>query len=119
MAELITEEQPRIKYQTHRIEHFCLQNETQQLTELSLLMKRFEELGATPILNDGLVAGNCGVLLSYAQAGNNTPDSSSDSGAVVLVSRSGKPPGHLMTKEDFVRIDTFDRSGWKVSGHVS
>lgn len=58
MAEIITEEQPRIKYTTHYVGE--LGNVTAfdpngELAKLSALMSEMESLGAAPILNDGQV----------------------------------------------------------------
>lgn len=113
---------PRIKYQLHRSGDFNLSETTEQLKQLAKFMRWLEELGATPILYDGKVAGNCGLLQSYVEnadvrAVRDTRGlSESVQPAVVLVSRSGKPPGHTMGKDDFVRIDHFDYKHWKVMG---
>lgn len=64
MAELITEEQPRIKFQLIRDGTFSIPS-SEELMKLSSLMKEMEEWGACPILNDGKVGGNCAIKLSH------------------------------------------------------
>ncbi|KXZ53577.1 hypothetical protein GPECTOR_6g494 [Gonium pectorale] len=91
MAELITEEQPRIKFSTRYVGPLGPLGQSAgpdatapagsdggacdggggdddgdgsplaRLAHLARLMHRMEELGAAPILNDGQVAGNCAV----------------------------------------------------------
>ncbi len=68
MPELISEEQPRIKFECHRVGTFCLNagHCTVDLLLLTQLMQQMEALGAAPILNDGLVGGNCAIRRSLA-----------------------------------------------------
>lgn len=64
MEEVVTEEQPRIKFQCQR-QGDCepLSLDTPGLQDLIKLCQRMEELGAAPVLNDGLVGGNAGILV--------------------------------------------------------
>lgn len=103
MAELITEECPRIKFATKCVRRLeCLDSDTGQLLKLSALMHRMEELGGAPILNDNLVGGNCAI--APGEAGHDT--------GLALVSRSGKAPGYQLQPGDFVLVTSFDRTAW-------
>jgi hypothetical protein len=65
MAELITEEQPRIKFGCEWV-GACdplTPDTTPELARLLALCQRMEALGAAPVLNDGLVGGNAGLLV--------------------------------------------------------
>lgn len=105
MAEIITEEQPRIKFSTHARGTFTLQAPSDELQSLIVLMEKMEELGAAPVLNDGKVGGNCGISWSLAdKVAGSEPD--------MLVSKSGKEAGAMLQPQDFVRLRCFDRVAW-------
>ncbi|KAG2488089.1 hypothetical protein HYH03_013392 [Edaphochlamys debaryana] len=131
MAEVITEEQPRIKYST--IFDGALPppppSALPPLRRLAALMARMEALGAAPILNDGQVAGNCAIsprallpppapppTASPASPASAAPEAEASpspyDGGLALVSMSGKPPGHTLDPYDFVLVTGFDTSAW-------
>lgn len=136
MAELITEDQPRIKFLLRRTGRFQLEGEdaSGELLRLCGLMARMEAEGAAPVLNDGKVGGNCAMVASLATARSAcgaaaapppsaapTPAAAaatsgrcSDAGddAAIIVSRSGKAPGAVLAPGDFARVSGFDRSNW-------
>lgn len=100
MAELISEECPRIKFKAFwEGQSKFLEEDTSELINLANLQEDFENLGVIPILNDGLVGGNCAMRTR------------SD---VILVSKSGKKPLASLLPEDFVEISTFDHSSWQI-----
>lgn len=45
------------------VTNFMSKQYCDSLQALVLLMKRMEQLGAAPLLNDNLVGGNCGILV--------------------------------------------------------
>eukprot|EP00890_Picochlorum_soloecismus_P006523 jgi/Picsp_1/696/NSC_00690-R1_hypothetical protein VOLCADRAFT_106561 [Volvox carteri f. nagariensis] len=112
MGEVISEAFPRIKFKTNRVafpdvddsstslESPLVREELQALGELT---KYLEDIGIIPILNDGLVAGNCSMAFE------------GESGLVLYVSPSGKPKGCLLSPDDFVRVSNFNRDNWSVS----
>mmetsp|Transcript_37366 Transcript_37366/g.80466 ORF Transcript_37366/g.80466 Transcript_37366/m.80466 type:complete len:245 (+) Transcript_37366:33-767(+) len=59
-----------------------------------------EQMGAAPILADGLVAGNCAAVLR---------DNDEE---MLLVTRSGKAAGKHPTEQDFVTVQSFDANAW-------
>lgn len=67
-----------------------------QLSRLSELYQMMEDIGLIPILQDGLVAGNCSCC--------------SESG--LFVSKSGKERGCPLVTSDFVLVSDFDRETW-------
>lgn len=101
MPELITDDRPRIKFTAIYLGPCPLLSDVcrTRLERLSSLQEELERAGAIPILNDGLVGGNCALS-------NDEEDGS------VLISRSGKPPGQRLTPDDFVLVERFDRSSW-------
>lgn len=72
--------------------------------QLALLLARAEAAGLTPVLNDGLAAGNCAMLASSSGAGA--------SAARLLVSRSGKRAGE---RASFVEVAAFSRAEWSTT----
>ena len=99
--ETISEDLPRIKFHTifngeidHQLQFFA-----DQLLELGKLQSRLETLNVIPILNDGLVGGNCAMRID-------------NSGGAFFVSKSGKAPHAVLLPQDFVLVTDFDRSTW-------
>ena len=74
------------------------------LEQLADLMQRLEACGMVPILDDGLVGGNCGV--AAAAAGVDGVQQG------VVVSCSGKAPGAVLQAGDWVLLARFDRAAW-------
>eukprot|EP00879_Flechtneria_rotunda_P015732 GHRR01016454.1.p1 GENE.GHRR01016454.1~~GHRR01016454.1.p1 ORF type:complete len:236 (+),score=52.74 GHRR01016454.1:114-821(+) len=106
MAELITEDQPRIKFELE-FQGSCSVPAAADLQELCRLMERMERLGAAPILNDGKIGGNCGLLLDANVDGQALP--------CLFVSRSGKAPQYHLQPSDFVQVTAFDKRRWRAS----
>ena len=96
-------ERPRVKFNcewtgTAQLNSLCDADYiVSQLSRLSELYQMMEGMGLIPILQDGLVAGNCSC--------------SCDSG--LFVSKSGKEPGSPLLTSDFVLVADFDRHTWK------
>jgi hypothetical protein len=98
MAEVITEDQPRIKFQCE----LCDSDEAAPLSDadedllrqVSSLLARAEAQGLTPLLNDGLVAGNCAALAESR----------------LFVTVSGKRAGQAA---EFVEVTGFDKAAWR------
>lgn len=136
--EVVTEEQPRIKFQCQR-QGDCepLYLDTPGLQDLIKLCQRMEELGAAPVLNDGLVGGNAGILVVSEGSGvllhrqpaqitsthavpplpplpQDAPGISS-SGPTLFVTRSGKPPALHMGPGDFVAVTGFCEAAWSAT----
>lgn len=109
MAEVISEDQPRIKFQTHREGPLTLAHDSTTLADLAELMAKLEECGCTPILNDNLVAGNCAIAAAACSTAHDSPASQQPG---MFVSRSGKQPGVTMTPNDFVLVTSFDVATW-------
>lgn len=118
MAEVISDEQPRIKFSAQRDLNSHAPPKNPVCDDLSSLMSELECSGAIPVLNDGLVAGNCAVsarliLNSVSKdSSGNTREQLPDT--AVYVSRSGKPPGARMAAQDFVLVTGFDPQSWSV-----
>lgn len=109
MPELISEEQPRIKFKTQRIG--SLQVRSDQLTALAAFQCTLEEAGVIPVLNDGLVGGNCAMTVAAAEcSGQPGVDSSG-----IFISKSGKEPMRQLENSDFVCVTSFDRTAWAAS----
>lgn len=108
MPEIISDALPRIKFTVDcRGKIAALSHSIQKkLQKLSSLQDALEKAGAIPILDDGLVAGNCGLAAL-------------DEKDTILVSRSGKSPGVRLTIDDFVQVEDFDRTLWKASFRTS
>ncbi|WIA33991.1 hypothetical protein OEZ86_012376 [Tetradesmus obliquus] len=102
MAEVITEDLPRVKFTTTRQGSCSLPPDTPDLQALAALMARMEALGAAPLLADGAVGGNCGILVDLP--GAECP--------ALFVSRTGKPPGLHLSAADFVQVVRFDKEAW-------
>ncbi|CAE8705188.1 unnamed protein product [Polarella glacialis] len=107
----LTEGAPRIKFACHAVSaplEASLGKEllarfsalADSLADAVVLM---EESGATPVLSDGLVAGNCSALLLTDE-----PDAEES----LMVSKSGKAAGLRPTKDDFVAVQSFDTDAW-------
>jgi len=110
MVEIISEAFPRIKFKTNRVASSDVDDTStsplvrEELQALGELTKYLEDIGIIPILDDGLVAGNCSMVFE------------GESGDLVLyVSPSGKPKGCLLRPDDFVRVSSFNREDWSVS----
>ncbi|KIY94972.1 hypothetical protein MNEG_12989 [Monoraphidium neglectum] len=134
MAELITPEQPRIKFGLRRVgtHEVAEARASRELRALCELMLQMEAAGAAPVLNDGKVGGNCALDEDLAldmgpqasrpvgpevqAAATGCRASASGTGdshaAAILVSRSGKAPGAALAAEDFARVCAFDRAAW-------
>lgn len=104
MAEVIREDLPRVKYDLTRLGD-CAPPESPELAALAALQARLEAVGAAPVLEDGAVGGNCGIILDVP--GEGAP--------ALFVSRTGKLPGTVMAAEDFVRVLRFDSAAWAAS----
>ncbi|GAB4815104.1 hypothetical protein N2152v2_002150 [Parachlorella kessleri] len=135
-AELITDDQPRIKFQAERQGQAPYVGSNASLADLADLMAELEASGVIPTLNDGLAAGNCAIAVIAVEsaAHSSSSFSASTAGAVAAagdrrkgkqhdcpppkqpegmwVSRSGKQPGVLMHPSDFVLVTDFDRGSW-------
>lgn len=100
MGEVISRDLPRVKFGAKRLGRPGSNlNDTalaSQLRELGALQHRLEDIGVVPILNDGLVGGNCSLKW----------------GETLFVSPSGKQPFVGLREEDFVEIELFDRDEW-------
>jgi hypothetical protein len=105
--EVITEDVPRVKFNAtwNGTIDLALRDGAdppmpstvlEALSHLGRLQARLEAIGVIPILNDGLVGGNCAVRTSQG----------------ILVSRSGKPPGLELSPTDYVLVERFDRNSW-------
>lgn len=103
MGEHISEENPRIKFHVERVGHVTSLTEEcmGDLQALGELQKYLEDVGVIPILNDGLVGGNCAVICQDSKGEQH-----------LFVSRSGKAPGYLLQPDDFVEIVKFEREHW-------
>jgi hypothetical protein len=104
MAETITEDQPRIKFDLKRLGQFSIVKATPQILALIDLQRRLEAEGAVPVLADGAVAGNRAATPSAVGL-------PSERGAFLL-SKSGKPPGVPLAPADFCKVASFDRQSW-------
>jgi hypothetical protein len=102
MAEVIREDLPRVKYTSTRVGDCAPPYESAELAALGALMARLEAAGAAPVLEDGAVGGNCGILLDVP--GETEP--------ALFVSRTGKPSGVVLSSSDFVRVLSFDDVAW-------
>ena len=141
MAEVIGPGDARIKFAAQRTGDLRLSPAAlPALGRLAALMHRLEACGMVPILDDGLVGGNCGIVASAtcsersdgsdsgggsrstaagaAESGGGAEGGRSSSGGGgalqggVLISRSGKPPGHTLQAGDWVLLRRFDPGGW-------
>lgn len=62
MAEVISESQPRIKFQLEYVGSAeTTSGSCEELRKLAAAMAEMERLGAAPVLSDGKVGGNCGL----------------------------------------------------------
>lgn len=114
MTEVISEDQPRIKFQLTRTDSSALPDAPKQLSQLSGLMAEMEQLGAAPLLADGKVGGNfCIRLSTVSQHEKEQHDQTSMDGNTVLVSKSGKDAGRPLQACDFVQVASFDRDAWR------
>ena len=121
MAEIISEEQPRIKFQSNYAGNYDILNPEMNAERLKLanLQSKLEALGVIPVLNDGLVGGNCSIRASLELPLDVIiqPDSGDDllstnQNTNIFISKSGKDPGATLTIPDFVLLTNFDRSQW-------
>lgn len=108
MGELISEDNPRIKFSAKwegPWDRDVEGNEEVQekLIELGELQTYLEEVGVIPILNDGLVGGNCSMMVEMQGERK------------LFVSRSGKEPKSVLRPQDFVQIAEFDQKQWSVA----
>lgn len=120
MAEIISEEQPRIKFQSNYLgDHDILNSEIEsEILQLANLQSKLEDLGVIPILSDGLVGGNCALRaseLSSSPADASNPEGGSNDHTNIFISKSGKDPGVTLTLNDFVLLTSFDRNQWAAS----
>ena len=105
MAAEATGPEGRIKFAAQRTGELQLGALPAPLQQLAALMHRLEARGMVPMLNDGLVGGNCAVAASAcglepAAAGG------------VLISRSGKAPHAPLQLGDWVLLTQFDAASW-------
>lgn len=117
MGEVISEAFPRIKFKANRVSFPDVKDSStswesplvrEELQALGELTKYLEDIGIIPILNDGLVAGNCSMAFDQSPL-----EGVGDS--VLYVSPSGKPKGCLLRPDDFIRVTNFNREDWSVS----
>ena len=78
-AELITEDQPRIKFRSERQGPAPDVRVTASLADLADLMAELEASGVIPILNDGLAAGNCAIAAEAVESSASSSSSRSSS----------------------------------------
>ena len=99
-GEIVSKELPRVKFGAKRIGKPRLNNAVllSQLQELGALQHHLEEIGVVPILEDGLVGGNCSLKAFHTE--------------ILFVSPSGKEPFMELQARDFVEVENFDRTGW-------
>lgn len=112
---------PRIKYKEQRTGQLELPRPLPlPLAELAELMAKLEAKGMIPVLDDGLVGGNCAI--AYGSSGRQSPDGNTgDSGSAaqegspggILISRSGKQPGAALQASDWVLLTRFDAAAWR------
>ena len=100
MTEIISEAAPRIKFMTERQGYFAAEA-TPDLLRLAALQTSLEALGVIPILNDGLLGGNCAMRDPAAPG--------------TLITKSGKAPGAVLTPQDFVLLTSFNRTSWSAT----
>lgn len=125
MAEVIGPDAPRIKFAARRTGELQLPAAAlPSLLQLAALMQRLEARGFIPILGDGLVGGNCAMVAPATGSGGYVDSSSANASStagggsrcsalqVVLISRSGKPPGHVLQAGDWVLLQRFDPASW-------
>lgn len=143
MAELIGPGGQRIKFDTTRTGAFQLPDPVPQpLAQLSELMQRLEATGMVPILDDGLVGGNCACTAAlcgldgggsssvmqaagsseFGSASSRPADSGAGAGSAaasgwpaahgIVVSRSGKEPHAALQAQDWVLLTRFDPASW-------
>lgn len=105
-GELITEDQPRIKFTTIHdgAIHTLRGDHIDELKKIALVQAKLESLGIIPILNDGLVGGNCSITFPDIEAEN-----------AFFISKSGKQPLVPMTPNDFVLLTSFDPTAWSAT----
>lgn len=115
MAEVISEDQPRIKFQTTWQGHTIKSQNNAELDHLARLQMRLETLGVIPILNDGLVGGNCAMRAPASLSSSPEVPSSNQASDRIFVSKSGKIPGAILTHDDFVTLTSFDRDSWSAA----
>ena len=105
--EEITEDRPRIKFKAKWVGSIDPQSISpcckEELNRLAQLQNMLESVGVIPILNDGLLGGNCALKPLHNTGGES-----------IFVSKSGKQPGLPMAEHDFVKIAYFDRDDWSV-----
>ncbi len=115
MAEIISEEQPRIKFQSIYLgDHHIPNSEIEaELLKLGKLQSKLEALGVIPILNDGLVGGNCSLrAYSSDHLTISNPEIEGDQSTNIYISKSGKDPGSTLKLSDLVLLTSFDRTQW-------
>lgn len=130
MAETVGPGRQRIKFAATRTGTVQLPAPLPQpLVQLSSLMRRLEANGMVPILDDGLVGGNCACTADFcglgrgssstaggsssAAAGSRASSDSTWAAGGVLVSRSGKQPHAALQPEDWVLLTRFDAASWR------
>lgn len=112
---------PRIKYEGQRTGQLELSRPLPLVLEqLAALMAKLEAIGMIPVLDDGLVGGNCAIAYAECEAtslGGGAGDSSAPAqpgtAGGVLVSRSGKQPGASLQAGDWVLLTHFDAATWR------
>lgn len=112
----------RIKFTARRVGGLQQLPRALARRELAALMQRLEQRGLLPVLDDGLVGGNCalaaagGESAAATRAGGGDASSSPDDPGwppgSLLVSRSGKAPGAVLGEGDWVLLTSFDTSAW-------
>lgn len=128
MAETIGPGGQRIKFAARRTGDLQLAASPPPLQELSALMHRLELAGMVPLLNDGLVGGNCAIAAAACCSTSSGTSSGSDRGSecsgssgllpseaaagAILISRSGKQPGAQLQAADWVLLTRFDPASW-------
>lgn len=112
---------PRIKYKEQRTGQLELpQPVPQGLVQLAALMSMLEACGMIPVLDDGLVGGNCAITCSTGGGqllydGEWDSSSAAEGGFMggILISRSGKQPGAALQAADWVLLTHFDATTWR------
>lgn len=121
MAGEVVGSAPRIKYKEQRTGQLELpQPVPQVLVQLAALMSMLEACGMIPVLDDGLVGGNCAIAYSTGGGqllydGEWDSSSAAQAGATggILISRSGKQPSAALQAADWVLLTHFDATAWR------
>eukprot|EP01026_Neomeris_dumetosa_P002458 TRINITY_DN10663_c0_g1_i2.p1 TRINITY_DN10663_c0_g1~~TRINITY_DN10663_c0_g1_i2.p1 ORF type:complete len:255 (-),score=34.95 TRINITY_DN10663_c0_g1_i2:302-1066(-) len=103
----------RVRFDAKYMGQYIMGEVPRKLKPLVNLMREMEEQGALPVLEDGLVCGNCGLKRCFLKRGWRKASQT------MLVSKSGKTPGKLMEGDDFVKVLDFDPERWSATYRAS